>query len=142
MNQDTFEFTKRLILKNMPSGLIATKSPIMYDIGLWRNEVYKQNEDITSILSVKCSKTINIFGWDESATQDNILAFITDNRFEKKIRHFYFIYTYIFPKTILTDIIRNELSNNALMIDTFGIEISVDGYVIFVNNFIRNMLLL
>jgi hypothetical protein len=143
MTQNVFTFIKLAILNGMPSGLLVTKNEINLDIGYWQHKSYENDSYIIQSLSQKwCSKTINIFEFSESTSKENIIQFLNKNKFIDIGRLFIHIYCLVFPKRVVDEPLRKMLKSNVLSMDNFSIEISVDEYSIFVNDFIKNILFL
>lgn len=141
MTQNIFNFTKQVILNGMPSGMLVTKDPVNIDVGHWQTQTYDNNTDIWNTLKIKiCPVTINILEFDDSMSYEDACSFIHRNKFELIDRQSFFVYCIIINKLKVDNSFRNMMSSNEFQMDKFETEIITDGYSIFINNFMKNIL--
>jgi hypothetical protein len=141
MDQNIFNFTKNVILNGMPTGMLVTKGPININVGHWQTQTYDHNIDIWNTLKTKiCPVTINILEFDDSMTYQEASLFINQNKFELIDRRSFFVYCIIVNKLKVDNSFRNMMASNEFQMDKFETEIITDGYSIFINNLMKNIL--
>lgn len=143
MKSNIFEFTRDVVLNGMPSGMLATKSEIDFDIGGWQHKSYDNDNDVRNILKMKhCSSTINILEFDLSAIPNDIFKFMSENKFELLDRNAFFVYCIVIDKLIVDNSLERTMKSNSFAMDRFSTQIVVEDKSIFINDFIKNILYL
>ncbi len=138
-----FDYTKNNILRGMPSGNLVIKSPVDYDIGYWSYKTYDNDVDIRNNLRNKwCSTVINLFIFNDDTQYETVENFFNSNLYEKHGRHSYLIYCLAVPSLLSIDVTKLLNSNQKFISDTYSNKFECDNYVIYLNNFVKNIILL
>jgi len=141
--KNLFDFVKNDLLKGMPAGMLVTASPIDFDIGHWQHKPYFDNQNINHHLKQQwCSTIVNLFIFDETIRDDQIEKFADENDFEKHNRHIYLVYFIAIPKIKVFPSTEKILKYKSLNINRFSQKIEFGDYYIFVNDFIKHILLI
>jgi len=141
--KNIFDYTKNTILHGMPAGNLVVKSPIDYDIGGWSYKTYDSEDNIRENLRNKwCSTIINLFIFDKDIQFEHVKNFIESNLYEKHGRHSYLIYCLAVPKSISLEVIQLTNLKQKFISDTYSNQFYVDDYVVYVNDFVKNITLL
>ena len=136
-----FEFVKTRILKNMPTGMIVSQYFPKYDIGHWEHKSYDSQTNIRDTLKSKwCSTVINLFVFSQDTTSDSIITFIDSNLYEKQGKNSYLIYCMAIPHPLENSIDEFMKTKRKFISDTYSNKFIVDGYVVYVNDFVKNLL--
>ncbi len=138
-----FDYTKNNILKEMPTGNLVTKSTIDYDIGNWIYKTYDNENNIRENLKNKwCSTVINLFIFDKESKYEHIKSFFESNLYEKNGRNSFLIYCLAVPESLSLNVNQLLNSKQKFISDTYSNQFQINDYVIYVNDFVKNIILL
>lgn len=138
---ELFNKIKSNYLKNMPSGMVVAKDELSFDVGHWNFKSYDDNNDIKGTLKRKwCSTIINILFLDGDITKDNIHRLMDDLDFIKFNRNTYLVYIIAIPEEHVNEEVVEKLKSPSLSINRFTLNFKEDGYVLFLNDFIKNII--
>jgi len=141
-SETLFKIVKTTILKNMPTGLIVTKHIPTFDFGFWEHKSYDSTTDIRNTLRSKwCSTVINHFIFDVDTTPIDIQTFIESNLYETHGRNSYLIYCLSIPSKYHKEADGILQSPRKFISDTYSSKIFVGDYCVYVNDFVKNLLL-
>lgn len=141
--KNIFNYTKNNILQEMPAGNLVVKSPIDFDIGGWSYKTYDHKNNIRENLKNKwCSTIINLFIFDEDVQYEEVKDFFESNLYEKNGRNSFLIYCLAVPTSISLEVTQLLNLKQKFISDTYSNQFHVDDYVIYVNDFVKNIILL
>ena len=141
--ETVFKIVKTSILKNMPTGMFVTKHTPTFDFGFWDHKpYYNTTGSIKETLKAAwCSSIINHFIFDMDTNAREVQEFINENKYEVHGRGAYLIYCLTVPFKIHneTDAILQVPGGH--ISDTFSHKIFVGDYCVYVNDFVKHLLL-
>lgn len=139
--KNLFEYVKETLLHGMVSGLLATKDPVDFDIGIWQHKPHGGPHSMKdNLVQGWCSKTINLFVVDKTNTKEQLYAFIDANDFKKFVYEAYFIHLIAIPTEMVDAEMTARLAQGELNINRYSQSVVFEGYTIFVCDFIKNIL--
>lgn len=142
-SETVFKIVKTTILKDMPTGMLVTKHTPTFDFGFWDHKSYDSTTSIRDTLKSKwCSTVINHFIFDIDTTPIDIQTFIESNLYEIHWRHSYLIYCLSIPSKCHKEADVILQSPRKFMSDTYSNKIFVGDYCVYVNDFVKNIILL
>jgi len=141
--KNLFDYTHTKILKGIPTGNLVVKSPVEFDIGTWSYKTYDNDKDIRTTLKNKwCSSVINIFIFDKDSQYQIVEDFFESNLYEKHGRNSFLIYCLVVPKTIHLETTALLTQKQKFISDTYSTQFIFDDSVIFLNDFVKNIILI
>ena len=127
----------------MPTGNLVVKNPIQYNIEGWDYKTYDNDHDIRMTLKNKwCSTVINLFIFDESTQYNTVKDFFESNLYEIHGRHSFLIYCIAVPISISDDVTKLLNKKQKFISDNYTNIFTIDNYAIYVNDFVKNLILL
>lgn len=139
--KNLFEHVKETLLHGMVSGLLATKDPVDFDIGLWQHKSHGGPHSMKdNLVQLWCSKIINLFVVDKTNTKEQLYAFVDGFDFKKFEYEAYLVYFIAIPTEMVDSEMTARLAQGELNINRFSQSVVFEGYTIFVNDFIKNIL--
>lgn len=139
--REVFEFARDNLLRGMPSGMLVTPAKVDFDIGHWQHKPYWDNDNIKHHLKqCWCSTVINIFIFHDTIRNDQILKFMDDSDFEIHGRNIFLIYLLCVPRSKVTVETDRIVGCKNMNINRFSQKVEHQGYVIYINDFVKNIL--
>jgi len=140
--KNLFEYVRDNVLHGMPSGCLATKDNVDFDIGMWQHKSYDSPSDIYGNLRGKWTPhTVNLVIVDDLATIEDIKKFVTNNGFEINQRNIYNVYCIAVKTEKVDSDLENFLKTRQYPFNNYRNKVRFNEYTIFVCDFVKNLLL-
>ena len=139
--KNLFKHVRDNILHGMVAGLLATKDPVDFDIGMWQHKLHGGPHSMKdNLVQGWCSKIINLLVLDKTNTKEQLYKFIDGNDFKKFVYDAYLVYFIAVPTEMVDAELTARLAQGELNTIRFSQSVVFEGYTIFVNDFIKNIL--